>query len=140
MPLLNGPLSNDIHHIHILGICGTAMGALAGMLIDAGYKVTGSDTGAYPPMSDYLESLGIEIKVGYKAENLDPAPDLVVIGNVIRKTYEEAETVLQRDLLYCSFPQLLGELFLAESRSIVLAGTHGKTTTTSITATGSRLQ
>lgn len=134
MPLLNGPLSKDIHHIHILGICGTAMGALAGMLIDAGYKVTGSDTGAYPPMSDYLESLGIEIKVGYKAENLEPVPDLVVIGNVIRKTYEEAETVLQRDLLYCSFPQLLGELFLAESRSIVLAGTHGKTTTTSITA------
>ena len=134
MPLLSDSLPEDIHHIHILGICGTAMGALAGMLIDAGYKVTGSDTGAYPPMSDYLASLGIEIKLGYKAENLEPTPDLVVIGNVIRKTYEEAEAVLERDLLYCSFPQILGALFLADSRSIVLAGTHGKTTTTSITA------
>ena len=110
------------------------MGALAGMLSDAGFKVTGSDTGAYPPMSDYLASLGIEIQLGYNAANLSPKPDLVVIGNVIRKTYEEAEAVLDEDLLYCSFPQILGTLFLAESRSIVLAGTHGKTTTTSITA------
>jgi UDP-N-acetylmuramate: L-alanyl-gamma-D-glutamyl-meso-diaminopimelate ligase len=134
MPLLSGPLPDNVQHIHILGICGTAMGALAGMLVDAGYTVSGSDTGAYPPMSDYLASLGIEIKIGYKAENLDPTPDLVVIGNVIRKVYEEAEAVLERDLLYCSFPQILGERFLAQSRSIVFAGTHGKTTSTSIAA------
>lgn len=134
MPLLSGPIPPSTQHIHIMGICGTAMGALAGMLIDAGYRVTGSDTGAYPPMSDYLASLGIEIQLGYKAENLDPAPDLVVIGNVIRKDYEEAVAVVERDLLYCSFPQMLGAGFLSKSRSLVLAGTHGKTTTTSITA------
>jgi UDP-N-acetylmuramate: L-alanyl-gamma-D-glutamyl-meso-diaminopimelate ligase len=134
MPILSGPLPDDIRHIHILGICGTAMGALAGMLVDAGYTVTGSDTGVYPPMSDYLQSLGIEIKIGFLAENLDPKPDLVVIGNVIRKVYEEAQAVLDRDLLYCSFPQILGERFLAQSRSIVFSGTHGKTTTTAITA------
>ncbi len=108
--------------------------SLAGMLVDAGYTVTGSDTGVYPPMSDYLQSLGIEIKVGYVAENLNPTPDLVVIGNVIRKVYEEAQAVLEKDLLYCSFPQILGERFLAQSRSLVFAGTHGKTTTTAITA------
>ena len=95
------------------------MGALAGMLSDAGFKVTGSDTGAYPPMSDYLASLGIEIQLGYNAANLSPKPDLVVIGNVIRKTYEEAEAVLDEDLLYCSFPQILGTLFLADSLSLI---------------------
>ena len=134
MPLIEKDLPSPLRSIHILGICGTAMGALAGMLVDAGYKVTGSDTGVYPPMSDYLSALGIEIMVGFNASNLDHSPDLVVIGNVMRKEYEESQAVLERDLNYCSFPQILGMLFLAESRSIVFAGTHGKTTTTSITS------
>jgi UDP-N-acetylmuramate: L-alanyl-gamma-D-glutamyl-meso-diaminopimelate ligase len=134
MPLIDKELPSPLRSIHILGICGTAMGALAGMLVDAGYEVTGSDTGVYPPMSDYLEGLGIEVMVGFNAHNLDHNPDLVVIGNVMRREYEESQAVLERDLNYCSFPQILGMLFLAESRSIVFAGTHGKTTTTSITS------
>ncbi len=134
MPLYDQGLPEELKTIHVMGICGTAMGAIAGMLSDAGFTVTGSDTGAYPPMSDYLASLGIEIQKGYVASNLDHGPDLVVVGNVIRAVYEEAAAVLERDLAYCSFPHVLGELFLREARSIVCAGTHGKTTTTAITA------
>ncbi len=120
--------------MHVLGIAGTAMGALAGMLRDAGYAVTGSDTACYPPMSDYLAGLGIEVKLGYKAENLDHRPDLVVVGNVIRAEYDEARALLASDLPYCSFPELLGLTFLRDAHSVVVAGTHGKTTTTAITA------
>ena len=134
MPLLDGPLPDDLHKVHILGICGTAMGSLAGMLKDAGYDVTGSDTGCYPPMSDYLADLGIAIKQGWKAENLDHDPDLVVVGNVMRAEYAESKATVDRDLLYCSLPQLLGALYLDKAHSTVIAGTHGKTTTTSITA------
>jgi UDP-N-acetylmuramate: L-alanyl-gamma-D-glutamyl-meso-diaminopimelate ligase len=130
---LNEGLPADLKTIHIMGICGTAMGALAGMLQDAGYQVTGSDTGAYPPMSTYLASLGIEIMQGYVAANLAHSPDLVVVGNVIRAVYEEAQTLVASEIPYCSFPHVLGELFLAQARSIVIAGTHGKTTTTAIT-------
>ncbi len=136
MPLIDSTLPDPLQRIHIMGICGTAMGAIAGMLADAGYTVTGSDRGIYPPMSDYLAGLGIEVMQGFKAENLerDPPPDLVVVGNVIRAVYEEAQALVQGELPYCSFPQLLGERFLAGARSIVVAGTHGKTTTTALTA------
>jgi len=133
MPLVDS-LPSPLRSVHIMGIGGTAMGALAGMLKDAGYAVTGSDTAVYPPMSTYLASLGIDVKIGYKAENLDHRPDLVVVGNVIRAEYDEAKALLASDLAYTSFPRLLGERFLKESHSIVVAGTHGKTTTTSITA------
>ena len=134
MPLLSGDLPDSIRSVHVMGIGGTAMAALAGMLVDAGYQVTGSDTGVYPPMSDYLASLGIDVMVGYKAQNLSHRPDLVVVGNVIRAEYEEAQALLASDLLYCSFPQLLGARFLRDRRSIVVSGTHGKTTTTALTA------
>jgi UDP-N-acetylmuramate: L-alanyl-gamma-D-glutamyl-meso-diaminopimelate ligase len=134
MPLLSGDLPETLRRIHIMGVGGTAMAALAGMLVDAGYEVTGSDTAVYPPMSDYLAALGIAVKVGYKAENLAHRPDLVVVGNVIRADYEEAQALLASDLLYCSFPQLLGALFLKDRRSIVVSGTHGKTTTTALGA------
>jgi UDP-N-acetylmuramate: L-alanyl-gamma-D-glutamyl-meso-diaminopimelate ligase len=117
-----------------MGIGGTAMAAFAGMLKDAGYTVTGSDTGVYPPMSDYLASLGIEVMIGYNAKNLDHRPDLVVVGNVIRAEYEEAKALLASDLVYASMPQLLGSRFLESRHSIVVAGTHGKTTTTALTA------
>ncbi len=127
-------LPDPLKHIHIMGICGTAMGALAGMLVDAGYTVTGSDKAVYPPMSDYLAGLGIPVKEGFLAANLEPRPDLVVVGNVVRAVYEEAEALLASDIPYVSFPELLGHLFLANSHSVVVAGTHGKTTTTSITA------
>ncbi|MCB9676626.1 MAG: UDP-N-acetylmuramate:L-alanyl-gamma-D-glutamyl-meso-diaminopimelate ligase [Alphaproteobacteria bacterium] len=117
-----------------MGICGTAMGALAGMLVDAGYTVTGSDKGVYPPMSTYLEGLGIRPMEGFVAKNLDHRPDLVVVGNVVRAVYEEAERLLASDIPYCSFPELLGHLFMKDAHNVVVAGTHGKTTTTSITA------
>jgi hypothetical protein len=118
-----------------MGIGGTAMAALAGMLADGGHTVTGSDGNkVYPPMSDYLARLGITVMEGFKAENLDHKPDLVVVGNVVRASYPEAQALLASDLPYLSFPGLLGARFLADRRSIVVAGTHGKTTTTALTA------
>ncbi len=132
MPLLDGPLPSPLRTIHIMGICGTAMGSLAAMLVDAGYEVTGSDAGVYPPMSDVLAALGIEVMEGFEASNLEHRPDLVVVGNVVRAVYGEAQALLDSDLIYCSFPQLLGAMFLEDTRSLVLAGTHGKTTTTAI--------
>jgi UDP-N-acetylmuramate: L-alanyl-gamma-D-glutamyl-meso-diaminopimelate ligase len=128
------PEPTSIRSVHVMGIGGTAMAALAGMLVDAGYAVSGSDTAVYPPMSDYLARLGIPVKSGYVASNLDGNPDLVIVGNVIRAEYEEAKAVLARDLPYCSFPEAFGSLFLRDAHSIVIAGTHGKTTTTSVTA------
>jgi UDP-N-acetylmuramate: L-alanyl-gamma-D-glutamyl-meso-diaminopimelate ligase len=117
-----------------MGIAGTAMAALAGMLKDSGYIVTGSDQKVYPPMSDYLASLQIRVLEGYKASNLDHRPDLVVVGNVIRAVYDEAQALLASDRPYMSFPELLGARFLADQHSIVVAGTHGKTTTTAVVA------
>lgn len=134
MPLVTD-LPEDLDTVHIMGIGGTAMAALAGMLVDAGHTVTGSDGNViYPPMSDYLAQLGIAPMVGYKAENIAHNPDLVVVGNVVRAVYEEAEAVQQGDRPYMSFPALLGARFLADTRNIVVAGTHGKTTTTTIIA------
>ncbi len=134
MPLLQGALPAETRTVHIMGIGGTAMAAFAGMLKDAGYLVTGSDTGVYPPMSDYLASLGIDVMIGYNAKNLDHRPDLVVVGNVIRAEYEEAQALLDSDLSFASMPQLLGARFLESRHSIVAAGTHGKTTTTALIA------
>ena len=134
MPLITHSLPSPLRTIHIMGIAGTAMGSLAGMLKDAGYEVTGSDTGVYPPMSDYLAELGIDVMRGFVAANLDHHPDLVVVGNVIRAVYEEAQALLASDLPYASLPQILGELYLRDAHSVVVTGTHGKTTTTSIAA------
>jgi UDP-N-acetylmuramate: L-alanyl-gamma-D-glutamyl-meso-diaminopimelate ligase len=134
MPLLDGPLPSPLRTIHIMGICGTAMGSLAAMLVDAGYRVTGSDAGVYPPMSDVLAALGIQVMEGFEASNLAHEPDLVVVGNVVRAVYDEAQALLASELNYCSFPQLLGAMFLEDTRSLVMAGTHGKTTTTAIAA------
>ena len=128
------PDPNTLETVHVMGIAGTAMAALAGMLKDAGFAVTGSDTGVYPPMSTYLEGLGIDVMEGFVAANLDHNPDLVIIGNVVRAVYEEAKAVIARDLPYASFPEAFGELFLRDAHSIVVAGTHGKTTTTAVVA------
>ena len=134
MPLVD-TLPESLDTIHIMGIGGTAMGALAGMLVDAGHTVSGSDGGVvYPPMSDYLAGLGITPMVGFHAANLDHRPDLVVVGNVVRKDYEEARALLASSLPYTSFPSMLGARFLEKTRNIVASGTHGKTTTTAITA------
>jgi len=121
-------------HIHLMGICGTAMASLAGMLKDLGFKVTGSDQNVYPPMSTQLQELGISIMEGYKKENLEPRPDLVIVGNVISKHFPEAEALLASDVPYTSLPAALGKFAIGQGHSIVVAGTHGKTTTTSMMA------
>jgi UDP-N-acetylmuramate: L-alanyl-gamma-D-glutamyl-meso-diaminopimelate ligase len=118
-----------------MGVCGTGMGSLAGMLKDSGYIVTGSDENVYPPMSDFLASCNIEIKNGYSAKNLTPKPDLVVVGNTIKKTNPEAMALAEHNIPYVSFPQALGHYFLAGKTSLVVTGTHGKTTTSSLLAT-----
>lgn len=126
---------DHVSHIHLLGICGTGMGALAGMLQSAGYRVTGSDEHVYPPMSDYLAGLGIPVMSGYRPENLAERPDLVVVGNVIRATNPEAEAVAAAGIPYLSFPQALSRYFIDGKSSLVVCGTHGKTTTSSLLAT-----
>ncbi|MBU0514073.1 MAG: UDP-N-acetylmuramate:L-alanyl-gamma-D-glutamyl-meso-diaminopimelate ligase [Proteobacteria bacterium] len=120
--------------VHLMGICGTGMAALAGMLQERGLTVSGSDENVYPPMSDFLAGRGIRVKTGYGPHNLDPLPDVVVVGNVIQAKNPEAVALMDRGLPYVSLPQALGELFLATKDSIVLAGTHGKTTTAALTA------
>ncbi len=121
-------------HYHLIGICGTAMASLAGMLQARGHKVTGSDQNVYPPMSTQLESLGIEIMQGYRSENTDLERDVTVIGNTIMRGNPELEEVLNRKLLYRSQAETVREEFIRGRRSLVIAGTHGKTTTTSIAA------
>ena len=118
--------------VHFIGICGTAMASVAGALQERGINVTGSDTNSYPPMSTFLDEHGIEVQEGYCEGNLADAPDLVVIGNAISRGNPEVEAVLERKLCYCALPELLKETFIRGKRSIVVTGTHGKTTVTSL--------
>lgn len=123
----------SIARIHLVGVAGTGMGAFAGMLKAAGYTVTGSDENVYPPMSDMLREWGIEVYTPYAARNLDRArPDLVIIGNVIRRVNPEATAVRERRILQMSFPAAFGALIAAHRHSVVIAGTHGKTTTSAL--------
>ncbi|AZZ36745.1 UDP-N-acetylmuramate:L-alanyl-gamma-D-glutamyl-meso-diaminopimelate ligase [Bdellovibrio sp. qaytius] len=119
-------------HVHLMGICGTAMASLAGLLKDKGYKVTGSDSNPYPPMSTQLESLGIQIQKPYSKNNLNPKPDFVIVGNVISASNEEAREMVRLEIPYCSLPQAMGEFIIDDRISYVISGTHGKTTTTSL--------
>ncbi len=121
-------------HYHLIGIGGTAMGSLAGLLKAAGHQVTGSDEGVYPPMSTQLQQLGIPYREGYAPENLEPPPDMVVVGNAISRGNPELEAVLNRKLPYTSAAQTIKEEFVRGRYSIAVAGTHGKTTTTSLIA------
>src|SRR5256885_8838342 len=121
-------------HIHLIGICGTAMASLAGMLKQRGFQVTGSDAAAYPPMSEFLGDLGIPVAQPFDAKNLEPRPELVVIGNAISRGNVELEYVLDQRIPFCSLPQLLHDEFLRGKEVLVVAGTHGKTTTTSMLA------
>jgi UDP-N-acetylmuramate: L-alanyl-gamma-D-glutamyl-meso-diaminopimelate ligase len=121
-------------HYHLIGICGTAMAALAGMLQATGHRVTGSDANVYPPMSTMLESLGIRVNQGYSPEHLRPSPDVVIVGNAIPRGNPEVEEALGLRLNYRSQAEVVKEEFIRGRRSLVVAGTHGKTTTTSIAA------
>jgi UDP-N-acetylmuramate: L-alanyl-gamma-D-glutamyl-meso-diaminopimelate ligase len=121
-------------HYHLIGIGGTAMGSLAGLLTEAGHTVTGSDENVYPPMSTLLQERGIAYREGYAPENLDPAPDVVVVGNAISRGNPELEAVLERKLPYTSAAVVIKEEFIRGRHSLAVAGTHGKTTTTSILA------
>src|SRR6202521_649725 len=120
--------------IHLIGICGTAMASLAGMLRGRSFRVTGSDAAAYPPMSDFLASLGIPVAQPFATENLQPSPDLVVVGNAISRGNVELEQALDQRIPFCSLPQILHDQFLRGKEVLVVAGTHGKTTTTSMLA------
>jgi len=124
----------DPKHIHLIGICGTAMASLAGMLKQRGHRVTGSDAAAYPPMSDFLHDLGIPVAQPFDPKNLEPKPGLVVVGNAISRGNPELEHILDQRIPFCSLPQLLHEEFLRGKEVLVVAGTHGKTTTTSMLA------
>jgi UDP-N-acetylmuramate: L-alanyl-gamma-D-glutamyl-meso-diaminopimelate ligase len=123
-----------VKSIHLIGVAGTGMGAFAGLLKSAGYDVRGSDENVYPPMSDKLAEWGIEVRTPYAANHLDPVPDLVVVGNVVKKDNPEAVAMRERHLHHASFPQTLGDIFLSKRHSVVVAGTHGKTTTSTLIA------
>jgi UDP-N-acetylmuramate: L-alanyl-gamma-D-glutamyl-meso-diaminopimelate ligase len=127
-------MSSSPRHIHLSGICGTAMASLAGLLQLQGHRITGSDKAAYPPMSDQLGELGIPILEPYAEANLDPAPDLVVIGNALSRGNPEIERILDERIPFTSMAALLHDEFLRGRESLVVAGTHGKTTTTSMLA------
>jgi len=118
--------------VHLIGICGTAMATLAAMLKRKGFNVRGSDQDVYPPMSEFLAAEGIPTLAGYRAEHITRDLDLVVVGNAISRGNPELEEVLDRKIRYCSLPEAIREHFLWGSRSVVIAGTHGKTTTTAL--------
>jgi UDP-N-acetylmuramate: L-alanyl-gamma-D-glutamyl-meso-diaminopimelate ligase len=121
-------------HIHLIGICGTAMASLAGLLQLKGHRVTGSDQAAYPPMSNLLRDLGVPIAEPFAESNLEPAPDLIIVGNALSRGNVEVETMLDRRIPFTSMARIVHEEFIAGHESLVVAGTHGKTTTTSMLA------
>jgi len=121
-------------HIHLIAICGVGMASLAGLLQARGYRVTGSDQNVYPPMSSYLGEIGIDVLPGFHAEHVAPPPDLVVVGNAVSRNNPEADAVLAQNIPYISFPQALGQFLIGARSSLVVTGTHGKTTTTALAA------
>ncbi|MFO7930799.1 MAG: Mur ligase domain-containing protein, partial [Desulfosalsimonas sp.] len=124
----------NVGSVHLIAVCGTAMGALAAALKEMGLSVTGSDSGVYPPMSTFLKDRGICVTEGFSADNLSHGPDLVIVGNAVKKDNPEAVRVLETGLPFCSMPQAVNHFLARGSRSIVVTGTHGKTTTASIAA------
>jgi UDP-N-acetylmuramate: L-alanyl-gamma-D-glutamyl-meso-diaminopimelate ligase len=132
-PALNF-LPESVKTIHMIGICGTGMAALAGMLKEKGFDLTGSDANVYPPMSDFLVSLDIPVMSPYDPANLDHRPDLVVVGNVVTRENPETPRLKELGLPYLSLPQTMKMLFLKDKKPLVAAGTHGKTTTSTLAA------
>ena len=126
------PLPKTVRDVYLIGICGTGMGSLAGLLQQAGYRVSGSDASAYPPMSTRLADLGVKVHEGYDARHLDDTPDLVVVGNACTPTHVEAAAARNRGLPQLSLPEAVAHFFLGPSHPVVVAGTHGKTSTTGL--------
>lgn len=127
-------MTKEFKHLHFLGICGTAMGSVAAALRDRGFTITGSDESVYPPISTFLQEKGIAINEGYSEKNIPASADAIVVGNTIKRGNPEAEAVLNRKLYYLSLPETLKEFFLRGRHNLVVTGTHGKTTTTSLLA------
>ncbi len=127
-------IPESVKKIHMIAVCGTAMGALALMLKDMGYEVTGSDNNVYPPMSDFLFQSGIKLFNGFSRENLSSEPDLVIVGNAVVKDNPEAIEMMRRKLPFCSMPQAVNEFAARGKKIILVTGTHGKTTTSAIIA------
>jgi len=127
-------IPENVKKIHLIAVCGTGMGALACMLKDMGYEVTGSDQKVYPPMSDFLARKGIDLLEGFSGNNLSHHPDLVVVGNAVRKDNPEAVKMEEMELCFCSMPQALNRFASAGKKTLLVTGTHGKTTTSSILA------
>jgi UDP-N-acetylmuramate: L-alanyl-gamma-D-glutamyl-meso-diaminopimelate ligase len=121
-------------HIHLMGICGVGMSSLAGMLAEKGYTITGSDHNVYPPISTFLEKISLPVKKGYSPTNLHPVPHLVIVGNVITRTNPEAVELLRLGIPYLSMPEAMKKLAMNGTKSLIIAGTHGKTTTSALTA------
>ena len=121
-------------HIHLIAVCGVGMASLAGLLKSRGYRITGSDQNIYPPMSTYLAEIGVNVLPGFRPEHLVPRPDLVVVGNAVSRGNSEAQAALDQDIPQISFPQALGQFLIGSRSSLVVAGTHGKTTTTALAA------
>ena len=132
--LTTNEIPAGVRHIHLIAVCGTAMGALACMLKELGYQVTGSDQNVYPPMSDFLKAREITIFRGYTADHINPAPDLVIVGNAVSKDNPEVVAMQQAGLTYCSMPEAINTFAAAGKKQIVVTGTHGKTTTSSFIA------
>ena len=120
--------------VHFIGIGGAGMATAAALAADAGFAVSGSDAGVFPPMSDFLRAKGLAVLDGYRPENLEPAPDLVVVGNALSRGNPEVESLLDRRLPYCSLPDFLREHFFPGRRVTAVCGTHGKTTITTLLA------
>ncbi|MBU1055672.1 MAG: UDP-N-acetylmuramate:L-alanyl-gamma-D-glutamyl-meso-diaminopimelate ligase [Proteobacteria bacterium] len=132
--LYKNKIPEKIKKIHLIAVCGTGMGALACMLKDLGYEITGSDDKIYPPMSDFLAEKGIALMQGFSSDNLSYKPDLVIVGNAVRRENPEAVKMAEMGLYYCSMPQALNRFAAEGKNSLIVTGTHGKTTTTSILA------
>ncbi len=134
MDLSRNWIPENVRTIHLIAVCGTGMGALACMLKDLGYQVTGSDQKVYPPMSDFLAQKGVAVCNGFQPENITYGPDLVVVGNAVPKENPEAVKMFEMGLNFCSMPQALNHFVAADKKILLISGTHGKTTTSSILA------
>ncbi|MCU0613733.1 MAG: UDP-N-acetylmuramate:L-alanyl-gamma-D-glutamyl-meso-diaminopimelate ligase [Desulfobacterales bacterium] len=130
----NNVIPENVKKIHLIAVCGTAMGALAAMLKDMGYQVTGSDQKVYPPMSEFLSTKHIHVNDGFNGDNITGDMDLVVVGNAVRKDNPEVKTVDEKGLSFCSMPQAVNHFIAQDKKLMVVTGTHGKTTTSSLLA------